>query len=285
MARGPLRSRIVRGEKLEPTTRIIEEIFARGRAAWPGVEVSREELDSFLRAGSATDVPDVEPHADVYLACACTQRRPAAFEALERTILADVPKAIRRVDPSPDFVADVAGDLRVSLLDGGDDGSPLSRYRGRGPLRSFVMVLAMRRAIDRKRRQREVLTDPADLHEGGADHASFARVDAGDLRAAFAAALRQELEALSPRDRNILRLHVVEGVPVEVVARMYNVHRATVARWITQAKHAVFVETRASIERRFDVSPATFESFARGAALGFDEELSTFLRGEPGKDG
>lgn len=273
-------------EGLETTTRIIEDVLARGRAAWPGVEVSREELAAFLRATSAADAPDIEPHADLYLACACTLRVPAALEALTRTVLADVPKAIQRVDKSPDFVTDVAGDLRLSLLDGGDDGSsPLMRYRGRGPLRSFVMVLAMRRAIDRKRRQKEILTDPSDLHEGGADHASFARVDGGELRAAFAAALRQELEALSARDRNILRLHIVDGVPVEVVARMYNVHRATVARWITQAKHAVFVETRASIERRFDVSPATFESFARGAALGFDDELSTFLRGEPGDGG
>lgn len=261
--------------------RAVRDAHARGQRAWPGVELSIEQYDSFVaKRQPAPGSAELEAHPDLYLACACSLGMPAAREALERSIMIDVPKAIRRVTTDPELVADIAADLRLSLL-AGTDGKPsaLERYQGRGPLRSFVMVLAMRRAIDRKRRQREVVSEPSSLEDIARDEdPSMVGMKSGELRAAFLVALRQRLSALPSRDRNILRLHIIDGIPAEAIGRMYNVHRATATRWIAQAKQVVFEETSASLQQQFNVSSDTFASFARDAAEGLDAELSTFLR-------
>lgn len=257
----------------------VEDALDRGRRAWPTVEIEGEQYARFLAERRTIGALELEPHADLYLACACSWGVPAAREALEHTIMTDVPKAVRRVSSDPEFVADVTADLRLALLSG-VDGKPsaLERYQGRGPLRSYVMVLAMRRAIDGKRRQKEIPTEPSDLVDRAAEPPTFARVDSSELSEAFLVALKERLSTLPPRDRNVLRLHVVDGVPAETIARMYGVHRATATRWISTVKQAVFEETRAALQRELNVSPGTFESFARDAAFGLDATLSTFLR-------
>jgi RNA polymerase sigma-70 factor (ECF subfamily) len=256
------------------------DVFTRGRRAWPGVEITAAQYVKFSRERLPPGAKTSEAHADLYLACACSLGVPAAQEALDRVIMADVPKAIRRVSAEPDFVADVAADLRLALL-AGTDGKPslLERYQGKGPLRSYVMVLAMRRSIDRKRRQKEVVTEPADLADLAAANPSVIHVGSSELSEAFVAALKEKLSALPSRDRNVLRLHIVDGIPAEAIGRMYGVHRATATRWIADVKRAVFDETRDELQRQFNVSPGTFESFARDAAFGLDAKLSTFLGG------
>lgn len=259
-----------------------DDQLARGRRAWPGIELSAEQLATYMkeRTPSGAGTPGRELHADLYLACACSLGIAAAREALERSIMGDVPKAIRRVSSESAFVDDVAADLRLALLTG-VEGKPsmLERYQGKGPLRSFVMVLAMRRAIDLKRRQKEFATSPSGLHALAAANPSTAHVGSSELSEAFLVALKEKLATLPTRERNILRLHIVDGIPAEAIARMYGVHRATATRWIADIKRAVFDETRAALQARFNVSPATFESFARDAALGLDASLSTFLGG------
>ncbi len=256
-----------------------EDLLTRGRGAWPGVALSDEQCSSFLRAVRANHRPGERAlHEDLFLAYACTLGVAAAREALDRSIMADVPKAIRRVSTDPAFVADVAADLRLALLDEHEGrSSVLDRYQGKGPLRSFVMVLAMRRAIDRKRRQKEISTAPRALVELAAENPNVTQVGSSELSDAFLEVLKERLSTLPPRDRNVLRLHIVDGIPAEAIARMYGVHRATATRWITDVKRVVFEETRDSLQRRLNVSPSTFESFAREAALGLDANLSTFL--------
>lgn len=259
-----------------------DDHVARGRLAWPGIELSAEQLAAYVkeRTPSGARAAGRELHADLFLACACSLGIAAAREALERSIMADVPKAIRRVSAEPAFVADVAADLRLALL-AAADGKPsmLERYQGKGPLRSFVMVLAMRRAIDRKRRDKEIATSPSGLHHVAAANPSTPHLESSELSDAFLVALKEKLATLQPRERNVLRLHIVDGIPAETIARMYGVHRATATRWIGDVKRTVFEETRAALQARFNVSPATFESFARDAALGLDASLSTFLGG------
>lgn len=222
------------------------------------------------------------PHEDLYLACACMAGVAAAHQAFERSIMSDVPKAVRRVSAEADFVEDVVADLRIALLFGAEGKPPLlTRYFGRGPLRSFAMVLAMRRALDRKRRVKEVSTQPSSLAKLEAEAAAFTFVGSDGLREAFLRALKESLATLTPRDRNVLRLHVVEGVSADAIGRMYGAHRATATRWIASAKEVVFEATQAAVQREKNLSPATFESFARDAASQLDATLTTFLADSP----
>jgi RNA polymerase sigma-70 factor, ECF subfamily len=260
-------------------------LVARGKVAWPEVVIEHETL---TRAFEQTPLAGVaatalsSAHHDVYLACACLAGADSARLAFERAIMADVPKAVRRVDRDATFVDDVTADLRVSLL-AGDRGRPpeLARYAGRGPLRSFVMVLAMRRALDSKRRRREIPVEASALGElllsptSPREHGDVALATA--LRDAFIAAVKRGLASLEPRDRNLLRMHVVDGVSADTLARMYKVHRATMTRWLASARETVFSATRDVVLRDQQVSPETFASFARAAASELDATLSTFL--------
>ena len=260
-----------------PSAETVTDALERGRRAWPGIDLPAELYARFL--GPRAAAPNDEPqHPDLFLVCAVLAGIPAAREAFESSAMKDVPKAIMRVSSAPDFVADVSADLRLSLV-AENDGKPplLERYQGTGPLRSFVMVLAMRRALDKKRRQKEVPTEQNALAELAGESASFQRVDSHEFRELFMAALKENLSVLAPRDRNVLRMHAVDGISADAIAKMYGVHRATVTRWIAGAKSSVFEETRDSLRKKLNVSPETFASFAREAVDEMDATLSSFL--------
>jgi len=259
---------------------VVARALARGRETWPTVDVDAATFATFLKERLSDPSSDLEPHEDLYLACACLSGVAGAREVFEEAIMRDVPTVVRRISTEADFIEDVVADLRLSLL-GGTDGRPpsLESYRGRGPLRSFVLVLAMRRAVDRTRRKKEVVTEPDALPDRGQLDPGIARVDAADLRIAFLELLKEKLLALPTRERTILRLHIIDEVPAEAIGKMYGVHRATATRWIAQARELVFTETRDAMQARFKLSPATFASFARDDALGLDAQLSTFLGG------
>jgi RNA polymerase sigma-70 factor (ECF subfamily) len=45
-------------------------------------------------------------------------------------------------------------------------------------------------------------------------------------------------------------LHFLGGVTLEQLAQMYDVHRATVVRWLSAAREAVFAATRAHVAEK-----------------------------------
>src|SRR5262249_33955698 len=90
-------------------------------------------------------------------------------------------------------------------------------------------------------------------------------LDALKLRYAsdFNAALRDALAALPPRDRTFLKLHYVDGVPVEHIATAYNVHRVSASRWLSAARERVLEETTRLLRERKRLTESEFESLAR----------------------
>ena len=67
----------------------------------------------------------------------------------------------------------------------------------------------------------------------------------GDIKTAFEAAVKD----LEPRDRTMLRFHLVEGMTIDDVARLYQIHRATAARQIEKARDKVASGVRRSLAR------------------------------------
>ncbi|MBZ0236411.1 MAG: helix-turn-helix domain-containing protein, partial [Deltaproteobacteria bacterium] len=82
---------------------------------------------------------------------------------------------------------------------------------------------------------------------------------AGELEAA----LRRAGEALTERERALLRLAFVDGLNVDQVGDVYGVHRATAARWIARARTRVFELTRDDLRARLALTPTEFESVVR----------------------
>lgn len=264
----------------------IERVREAGRAAWPGVELSSEVLATYL-AERAPDETDPEKAlaamhtTDLYLACACSRGDAKAIGWLETKVLPAAEPAVARVDRDPDVIREIVHEVRVRLLVG-EDGAPgrIAAYLGRGPLTSFVQVLAMRAAYSAKRvKPVEVPDDAAALaavpFEG--EDAELARIRS-ELAGPFSRAFGEALAGLAPRERNVLRLYLLEGVSSESIGRMYRVHRATVARWIASIHEQLLSETRKRMSRELGLSAREVDSFMRLLVSKLEVSIATVLR-------
>jgi RNA polymerase sigma-70 factor (ECF subfamily) len=257
-------------------------------AAWPTIALTRAAFAARLRdARGASEVPLAELRiADLYLATACAAGEPAAIAILERDILRDVPSFLRRFRAGADFVDEVTQRLRERLLvapapaPGGEPTRPrIADYAGRGPLRAWVRVAASRLAIDA-------------LREGGAEPgAELLSSDAIDLappadlalvharhRDGLAAAMTAAIESLTRKQRNLLRMHYVDGFTLDRLATAYKVHRATVARWIADARDEILTRAYDQVAEAGALSPSEFESMVAVVRSQIDLSVSRLFR-------
>lgn len=257
------------------------------RARWPGVVLSGEDYAEHLARCAPLDGEDgaTEPAAalaemhteDLYLARACAEGSRAAIESFEKHIMSQVPRAIARVDSDDGFMRQIMEDVRVKLLVG-DGGEPrILRYLGRGPLSSWVQVTGIRAAYSHKRRRGKEVPLPSDLDVPLiADAPELARLRE-QIEAPFRRAFLAALAELTPRERTILRLYLIEEVSAESIGTMYKVHRATVARWIHKARRAVHAGTRKRLQQELDIGAETFESLMGALLSRLDVSLASFL--------
>lgn len=270
---------------LSPLREALEAGLLDARAAYPALAITEEALGRFLAdrltvEGDLAAAVAALRFRDLYLACACAAGDGHAARAFERAVMPAVRKALARVDPDPVFMDEISETVRVKLLVGAPNELPkIASYLGGGPLTSYAQVVALREAQSEKRRKRPETPIPQDelldvrFAGGGPELARLEREVRGPFRAAFADALME----LSPRDRNVLRLYLVDDVASETIARMYKVHRGTVARWVTAARERVLSGTRKRLMKELRLGDASVDSLVGQLAEDLDITLSTFL--------
>jgi len=241
-------------EEVVPLGPAVDAALVELRARVPGVSPDR----SAVLARAREQVGDPVPAAvlarltigDLAWAEAVLAKDPAANAAFERDVLGAIAGAVRRVDATESFVEAVRHELRVKMLVGeGAAGPRLRAYAGRGPLRHWVIVAAIRLAYDQKRK-RGVEVPEDDIDAAIFDDAERAYVRS-ESRALLKKWMEEGLRALDDRRRAVLHLYFVEDVPSEAIARMYGVHRGTIARWIEEARESV----RSHLKRRALATP------------------------------
>jgi RNA polymerase sigma-70 factor (ECF subfamily) len=233
-----------------------EALAARGRAVWPGIEVSDGQLAGHL---ARLELP-AEPHADLYLACACAVGDPAALAAFDTSVLSQVGSFVSRIDASPPFADEVRQALRERLLVARGPLPPrIAEYSGRGALGAWVRVAAVRVAIDLHR-------DPPDTARLSAAPA-IARELSPDLQllkarhqSDYEDALRGAFLTLDAKERNLLRMHFVDGLTVDRIGLIYQVHRATAARWVQAVREKLLHEVYRCLGSRLRLSPTELDS-------------------------
>jgi RNA polymerase sigma-70 factor, ECF subfamily len=224
--------------------------WQRCRDARPGVAATLAQFRAHLAAHRPGELAEADQVAtwcldDVYLVTACLAGNPAAIRAIEDEVIPIIDLALIGWDRA--VIDETRQQLRAQLIvDCAGRGPLLAQYSGRGALRRWIRVVAAREAG--KVRARDTAAVPVD------DDALFDAVAPGsdpvlsavknDAAAAFRAAFVATLGELDRRERTVLRLHVLDGLTIDEIAPMYEVHRATVARWIASAKHTVLERTR-----------------------------------------
>ncbi|MGE0792386.1 MAG: sigma-70 family RNA polymerase sigma factor [Sandaracinaceae bacterium] len=262
------------------------ERAAQARERWPGVTLD----DDVFVAHVAACAPDLTDPADaldslhtddLFLAGACGRGDSRALRHFEKQVLPAAEPAIARIDRDPVFIEDAVHEVRVRLLVDSDQGPARIRsYLGQGPLRSWVSVIAMRTAYSLKRKKPPELARDEELleaipFEGTSPELKVLRKDiAGPFRAAF----DEALAGLEARERNVLRLYLLDGMPSEVIGRMYGVHRATVARWISGAHAAILEATRRKLTAELGLIGKDLDTLMRLVAGNLEVSLATVLR-------
>ena len=181
-----------------------------------------------------------------------------ALARYERELVPMIEAQLRRRRYTDDQIADLQQTLRARLLVGDGDGPAIGSYEGRGKLRTWVLVAALREAV---RQRAKAVREPAlaedDLLELAhrADAASAADAQKKMYRDMFRAAFRTSLAALEPRERNLLRLHVIDELSIDEIAGLHGVHRATAARWLEDAREQVALGVRKELARQLGSDP------------------------------
>ena len=226
-------------------------VISAGVAAYGDLNVARDRLETAITAARTANVTTdtLTSHgAELYLATACAAGSRAALEQLDRLFIANVANVLapRRI---PDHgVDEIRQTVRERLLSG--DPPYLATAAGRGSLAGLVAVIATRAGLDwlRARSRAEARHEDAtpDLVASSDPERDHVRARfRGDIKAAFEAAVKD----LEPRDRTMLRFHLVEGMTIDDVARLYQIHRATAARQIEKARDNVASGVRRSLAR------------------------------------
>jgi RNA polymerase sigma-70 factor, ECF subfamily len=248
----------------------LDEIIRSARVAWPTVELPPEQFVSHLArhipANDAIESTLARMHTDdLYLACACALGEKNAIFVFEQHCLAGLESALRRYQGCSDLVEEVKQRVRDRALVA-DPGPPrIHGYSGRGDLRGWVRVMAMREAIDLVRRScREApIDDDIPLHAfvtpGDADLEHTKRYYSEEFKQAFSAALR----GLSARDQTLLRQHVIDGLSIDQLGVLHHMHRATAARNLQRARGALLDATREQLASRLAVGPRELDSILR----------------------
>lgn len=262
-----------------------EAAWETGRAAWPGVELAAPEFHAFVTrpqiAGGA-DGASLRYPEDLYLAAACLAGSTAATRTFDHEILAPARGAIRSIDASDAFVDEALQRLRASLLVG--DGAPpkIADYAGRGPLRAWVGISAVRTALMMRRSQQRAREVP--VEDDWSSTLALISTNNPELEllkrqyaTAFSAALRDAVGALEPRLRAALRMSYVEGLSIDEIAAVYAVHRATSARWIQRACDEVAAHTRDQLAARLALSATEFARMTALVQSQLDVSLSQLL--------
>ncbi|MBS1121030.1 MAG: putative DNA-binding regulatory protein [Deltaproteobacteria bacterium] len=234
-------------------TDLVRHVLAAGSEVFPDLVVERAAIEDLTQARLAAGISaeQLRSHAaELYLGAACASHPPAALAILDRIYIARVPEILANRRLPDHGVDEVRQTVRERLL--GGQPPYLTRAVGRGSLVSLVAVIATRAAVDWLRaRARATLhhdPEPADdelvaTGDPARDHLR-ARYR-GEVKAAFEAAASE----LSPRERTLLRLHLVDGLTIDDLARLYQIHRATAARQVDRARERVASTTRKLLGR------------------------------------
>lgn len=202
----------------------------------------------------------------------------AAVRQVDALIGLEAAAAARRIDPSAAFADEVRQALRVRLLVGEHGPARIAAYQGRGPLRAWIGVAALRIALNLRRGVRATADVDVIAELASAEPDPELRHLKTLYRAEFREALEAALAALSERDRAILRLVYVDGLRLAQLGKLYNVHESTASRWVKSAVEAVAEDARRRLIARLSISATSVDQIAQMVRSTLDLSIARLLR-------
>ena len=268
-----------------PEAADVAGLIGRARAAYPQFAVDQAAFAGHLEACAKAAGGWAKLNAeDLYLAFASAQGDREALEVVEQRYLARVVGFIAHLRREPAFVDEVRQHLRERMLIGVPSAQVRSPkildYSGRGPLGAWMRVSALRLALDLIEKEKPQRT----LAEQDEEDQLAATVDP-ELMAIrqrhlpqFREAFRLALDSLDARERNLLRLYLVDGLNIGRIGEIFGKSRATIGRMVIDCREKLLEETRRHLGALTGASEGDVLSLIRLLQSGLDVSIRGFLR-------
>jgi len=232
-------------------------LWERVRAVHPALP---DEVNAFIAYATerASDQLDDRHVEDLYLAWACARGDTNALATFEREIIPILERALASFSDRTEVLQILRERMLVAP-------AGITAYDGRAPLATWLRVCATRIGLrEHERAQRHESADDARLAElapGVPDPglAYLRRLYGDSFRAAFDAAVA----SLAPRERNLLRMSVIDGLGIDQLAKIFHIHRSTVARRLELARETLVATTRERMRAELDISESELDSIMR----------------------
>lgn len=271
----------------------LEEMLALARAEHPGVRVDAADFSRHL--GAQVEAPSRgDPLAglrvsEAYLAFACGHGDAEAIDRLRARFGADVDRALGRASSTGFSPEELQQRAWVKLLADGSGGAPhILKYGGRGSLQGWIRVVVSRMAVDllrSKGAQREHAVAREVLAEiGRTDPDPQFEVLRERYRDDVQAAMEAAFTELPPKDRRLLRGHLVERLGLDDLGAMFGVHRTTAARWVEKARMRLVDEAHAALRLRVGAGEQTVRSLVAMVRSQLDLSVSRLLASQARDD-
>jgi RNA polymerase sigma-70 factor, ECF subfamily len=270
--------------KIDNLETLLHDLLDTARTSWPEITLADAVFLEYL----APRLPDELSSrallrlrmADLWLACACMRGEPRALASLQKKHLVHLPAALRRLRLDPSDVDEVCQRVKEKLLvAGGTEPPRLAKYSGRGDLDSWLRITAIREALSMKRGVKELpagddllLDIPA---QGGDPELIYIR---DRYKEEFRAAFGEAVEGLTSRQRNLLRHHFMDGLSIDDIGQMYNVHRATAARWVASAKQLLLEHVKSALSARLKLGNQEIDSLFRVLQSQLDVSVARYFQ-------
>jgi RNA polymerase sigma factor (sigma-70 family) len=243
-------------------------------------------------------------HEDLFLATACVRGDRIAWEHFADQYLPLLKRfaaqACRNCDEGEDLaheiVALLIGQSQAAEQTPQTSGNPgvapsgkgkLQSYNGRGSLAGWLRAAAAHAAIDRFRRARRQI--PLDETEGLSPAVAQNAMSPGfeeerlDARwgKVLAGCMKKKIAALNARDRLILGLYHLHGVPLKAIGRRFGVHEATASRWLERVRQGIRKDVERELHKAHGLKAGEIRSLWRWVAESGDPMLDSFTKPEP----
>lgn len=243
----------------------LDEFVLTARASWPewpGTDATAFAL--FVEHACADAALETLQGADLWLAFHAGHGLPAAVAALDAACFADLGTLLRGRRASPTEADEVVQRLRHRLLVPDAAGAPtrILGYGGRGELRAWVRVAAVRAWLNLKRESpRHEAPETSFVAEASSD--LELEILKGKYKEIFQRVFLDAVDALAPGTRLLLKLHYLDRLGMEEVGKVLGVHRLTVLRRLERARHELAEGTKERLESELRLDPPDVESLLR----------------------
>ncbi len=265
---------------------LLRNVLHQARSAWPMLAIPDDQFVEYLAermppSGSPVQWLRTVQAPDLFLCCACASGDPKALGIFETKLLPQVVQAIASINPEPSFVAEVQQQVRRKLLVAEDSRPRISEYAGFGPLLHWLRAVAVRTALNLRRsqgRQDIPVSDESLLNlpqNAGNLELDYLKTR---YRKDFTQAFRNALSALTSEERNVLRLHFVEGLTLSQIGAAYQADKSTISRWITKSRKSLLEQTREELSKKFRLDSRELDSLMYLVQSQLDVSISSLLR-------